>query len=279
MSRGFVEVARKSRVVLPTGGYVLQFERPHSRAALDVTLADVKSDIMSNQVTRYQRLFADLGLDQKEITSTIQHLDKICEASLGAEAAITQLLAARKDYDTRLRELLREDSYRSYRKAESAEPARHEVATFKESLLGTEPGLDLDSSMESRLVEEIQAAGAYTVERWHGPYDGLPRIVLGAGALRTDIQRRIDAGVSRWERVLAAFEASGASPMVLTALRSYVARWKQGLENVHASIPERPEPGFRFVSPHATVVDQEPAAHAVAGSRSTDSVKPIAGPE
>jgi hypothetical protein len=159
------------------GEYMLQFERPVDRKTMQDAIKKFSVQIGSNNAPKLDAIFAQLGVPAEAADQLKTHQQKIAFASLEAEQGIQQVLAARNDYDTRLRALLTGDVYSAYRQYEASQASVREYDGI--TAYASQNNLQIDPAYASQIQALIQGSQAYTLGWWHGPYDILPPIGVG----------------------------------------------------------------------------------------------------
>lgn len=109
------------------GEYVLRFQRPTTRKFLAHDFKEIVAETARASSAEYDQIFSQMGIDPAIGEQLKLHASQIHQASLEAKVMIQQLIAARNDYDARVRTLLGEDQYRSYRQYEEGKPAAREL--------------------------------------------------------------------------------------------------------------------------------------------------------
>lgn len=223
--------------LMERGQYILQFERPLSRKALHATINELASEIAQDRIPATTTWLESKGMDDTLVKHASNHLHSIYKASLEAEGALQQLLSARNAYDARMRQWLTPDQYADYRHFEANEPARRELSKYSDFLRDTVAVADL-GPVDPRVAEVLQAAGAFTEEFWHGPYDGLPNITVGFDATTEKIQAAIGAGPERLAKVVAEAQLRELDSVTITQLSAYFNRWTSQKQKELASLLE-----------------------------------------
>lgn len=174
------------------GEYVLDLEDPLRRKAHIEAWQELIEETAARRATDgREALLSALGLPPQASAALDQHLSKIQEASLEAEAVIKQFQRAQLEYDKRVRTLLGEDGYARYREFEGSLSAQREVNRIAEFLGQRQVRLS-DGDIEV-LKGAVQATGAFAYGGSGGPYDPLPNPAVGdalvSQKIRSDILR------------------------------------------------------------------------------------------
>ncbi|PYJ82485.1 MAG: hypothetical protein DME22_18600 [Verrucomicrobia bacterium] len=184
-----IQVALEMNERAKQGEYILQFERPTDRKFTDSAINDMVSRMASNNAPELRSTFAQLGITPEKSVQLETHYQKIMLASLDAEMAIQQVLTARHDYDKRVRALLSDEHYATYRQYEESKPASREYAILEE--YSREKSIPIDPEYQQRVIALMQQAQAYTETSWHGAYEGLPEPAVGDEAVINQLEQQI----------------------------------------------------------------------------------------
>lgn len=203
------------------GEYILRYERPTTQKFLKHDVQQITAHAAAEQFDAKNQLFAKLGIPTDISDQLMTHAMKIHKASLEAELATQQLMKARLDYDQRVRSALDPGKYDAYRQYEASQAANREFRKVQE--FAAEKEVRFDAQSESAVVAAIQELGAYTEISWHGPYDGLPLVVMGKDNVIADIEAKSQELTGRI-RVLSDQEGkNGLAPQHHQLLREYYA--------------------------------------------------------
>lgn len=162
------------------GEFILKNERPLFRKIQEYDFDSIATATATNRAEAYNQLFGELGVTAEVKEQLQAHLQKIHKASLEAEAAISQVLDARMQYDLRIRSLLNEENYATYRQYEAERPARLEAENIQK--FAGKRNIEIDSTQQDTLIQAIHDANPSENSwwgSWHGPYDSLPQFKLG----------------------------------------------------------------------------------------------------
>jgi hypothetical protein len=200
------------------GEYILQNERPTTRRFLDHDFGEIVAQAAADRATEYDQLFAETGVAPEAAEPLKTHLAKIHRASLEATVAIQQILQARHDYDERLRSTMSEENYQRYRQVEEAKPAQREYQELQK--FAAQQNNPLDPDHEQALLGLLQAAQAYTMVSYHGPFDDLPQPIIGAEAIPGE-ERRIAEITDRFSQLLELSSQAGIPDGYRNLLENY----------------------------------------------------------
>lgn len=188
------------------GEYFLQLENPSAQSLL--------RNNWSNHVARMAQqrredgirdVLQRVGLRPEQVDQLERHLSKIDLAVLQAEAHSTQLHLAKDDYDKRLRSVLSEGDYGTYRAFEEQGQARKEVQRLRAHLLDS--GLALEDEFSSRLIPKIAGSGAYTGNYWPGPFDKVKEVRFGYESVIQSGQEQLESMRQGWLTLEASMDA------------------------------------------------------------------------
>jgi len=189
-TRDELEEARRVSERFEAGEYVLPFDNPVVRKDYSNVQARWVEEA-SNRVQRiYDPFFAGIGVDPYTNSLLQQHLVTIHRASIQAEQAIQQLLTARRDFDVKVRNLLSTENYEAYRAFERGIPVDHELALIKKhAQMSGQQIRDEDFEVLGAAIDDSRA---FSEAYWHGPYDALPEVAVGAASVIELLSRRRD---------------------------------------------------------------------------------------
>ncbi len=200
-------------------------------------ISDLASRMGSNAAPGLTRLFRQLGLDDHKAQTLERHRTKIGLASLQAESAIQQVLAARQDYDQHVRAVLNEKTYKAYRDFEERRAGLHEYGLIEP--YAVRMGFRVDPELRNKVVDVVMAVHGYTEEFWHGPYDGLPQVAIGHEAVASKHREEALRIARAAERIPEAANVVALPKAYVSLLESYYS-YRQELFTPKEGRPPQP---------------------------------------
>lgn len=203
------------------GEYVLYYETPDAKKAMERLRATLVSSRASTNAEIYSQLFQELGLSSSVGYQLSKHVEKIHRASLEAEATSQQLGFAKADYKRQLQSLLTEEDYRQYLGHEESKRATAEARMFQD--FSARQNAPVDSASLEAIVTLIQDSRAFTEMSWHGPLDELPQFAVGATEVTSQIATEISQIADRLSELAGKASQSGISDEHQALLEDYYA--------------------------------------------------------
>lgn len=222
------------------GEFILSNESPFLRKVRLYHYKKMAESELTNNSANYSQKFSQLGIDPEKSGHLQAHLAKIHQASLEAEESIAQLLDARMKYDEQVRALMGPEQYSNYRQYEESKPAREESEHINKAL--TSQKLALDGAGLQAIAAVVHASGAAPSGRWHGPYDDLPDVRMGADETKgwmIDEIGRLKDGYAQLQRLLPSTPLSGEQQ---AAVLKY---FEHGISRRETALAELENPGLR----------------------------------
>jgi len=189
----------------------------------------------------YSDMLSNLGLSPTQIKTVEDKLQVLHRVAMPVGETLIALKVARLEYDRDMRALLGEMKYQQYRAYEELKPYRREAEGVQQRTAAG--GFLMDEAQERLVVGLLSKAGLQTLESWDGPYDPLPRPLVGTEAILEDKARLLE----RIRDGLAAITASDAwrelPPQVTQATLAYfedrVSAVNRGIEILKLSPENR----------------------------------------
>jgi len=222
------------------GDYVLRFERPTTRKFLNHDFKELVSQMSQQNSAEYDRVFSGLGVTPIKAEQLKSHLGQIHRASLEAGVAAQQLVAARNDYDARIRQTLGEEGYVRYREYEDSKPAWREVGKLQQQLV--EGGRRLDPAAEASIAGLIQEHQTYTEFTSHGPYDTPRPPAIGQVQVIDRLSQQQAQLVERANALIEHASRTGLSDELIEGLHAYyssaIEQFRSQIERVRNPPPD-----------------------------------------
>lgn len=125
----------------------------------------------------YMPLFTELGLDEAQIRQLLQDISRLHLGASRVNSETIRLARERNQYDKKLKSLLEPDAYEKYKAFESKKGVRTEVSEMG-SYFAERHFVPTESAIQS-IQTALEHFPAITTETWHGPYDPIPRPLMG----------------------------------------------------------------------------------------------------
>ncbi len=218
------------------GEYLLEQELPASRKFMEQRQKQIVEETAKRNTREYSQVFSELGLNP-EVSAQLQtHVSKIQKASLDVSAAQSQVLWARDAYDKKLRSLLTDEGYSSYRAYEASKPAVREYSVLQE--YAQQQNFTVDPAYEQRLANLIEQTQAFTFKSYQGPFDRLPEVGVGKEMVTVQLQQDIADFTERKARIVQVAAEQGLPEEYRKLIDSYFTerinetkRSIQGMDN------------------------------------------------
>jgi hypothetical protein len=152
----------------------------------------------------------------------LAHVSKINAASMEAEASLSQLLKARWDYDERVRSLLSQTDYESYKQFEASGPARAEFENIHR--FAEQQGNVIPEHEREDLLSIIQQSEAYPKLSYLGPYGRLPIVAVGKDNVLRNAEELLADVVNGANRALQLADEGGLSEESMNLLFNYYSQ-------------------------------------------------------
>lgn len=221
-----LEITDEDRVLMEdlewrqrNGEYINRFEDPLQRKVLLHSISNGVEMLAPMNRAILTPVFAELGVSWEAREQLLAHVSKINAAAMETEASLSQLLKARWDYDKRVRSLLSQSDYESYKQFEASGPARAEFANihrFAEQEYYVVPEHERED-----LLSIIQQAEAYTTPSYLGPYDGFPIVAVGKDNVLRNAEELLAGVVNGANRALQLADERGLSEESMNLLFNY----------------------------------------------------------
>jgi len=231
-----LEMNKRSR----NGEYILQFERPTDRKIMEAAVKEFAQSMASNNTPGLSNMFSTLGISPEKAQLLEKHAYKISVASLEAEQAISQVLRARTEYDSRVRSVLGDDAYAQYRQFEASKPALNEYALFQN--FSSQNNVAIDPAYQQQVVGFMQQAQAYTELTFHGPYDGLTPVAVGNQMVTSSLNSQIDQLTQAANTVASQASEANLPESYVNLLKAYYAQSIQEKMNTITALNNRAPP-------------------------------------
>ncbi len=147
------------------------------------TLSNIVARTAAEADAAYDHVFSALEVDAATASRIKADLVKLHHLAIAAGEPMTELVIARDKFDQFVRSALGEEKYQLYRNFEESKPAAKEYEQIERFALARD-GTVLDPGYADQVIQMIKKAGAATFGTWHGPYDPLPRPLVGMDKMR-----------------------------------------------------------------------------------------------
>lgn len=171
------------------GEFILKNERPLFKKLQELDFKTIAGRNATKRSEAYSRLFSDLGMPLETSEQLQKHLQKINEAALDAESAISQVADARRKYDQRLRSLLSEEGHSRYEQYELSKPAQYEWENIQK--FAAKQNAAIDSRYGEEIVRLLLDANAVYGGLSHGPYGSLPQLPVNPQQAVAQVQQEL----------------------------------------------------------------------------------------